>query len=97
MWVSPKRSPRAAFIAWFTSAEAIERLTAAATAYGNVNSAHDLIEHPQLHTHRMPVGGRCVDMPAVPWLVEWEPPDFAPAPRLDEHGPAIRADFAPAA
>ena len=77
-----------------TSAEAIDRLTAAQTAYGNVNSVHDLIEHPQLRTRRMPVGSRMVDLPASPWRVEWEHHAFAPAPRLDQHGAAIRTEFA---
>ena len=78
-----------------TSAQAIDRLTTAGTAYGSVNSVHDLIEHPQLRTQRMPVGNRSVDLPASPWRVEWERETFAPAPRLDEHGAAIRAEFAP--
>jgi crotonobetainyl-CoA:carnitine CoA-transferase CaiB-like acyl-CoA transferase len=77
-----------------TSADVIDRLTAAQTAYGNVNSVHDLIEHPQLRTRPMPVGARMVEIPASPWRVEWERATFAPAPRLDEHGVAIRAEFA---
>ena len=76
-----------------TSAEIIDRLTTAQTAYGNVNSVHDLIAHPQLRTRRMPVGGRSVEMPASPWHTPWSGDDFAAAPRLDEHGPAIRAEF----
>jgi itaconate CoA-transferase len=76
-----------------TSAEMIDRLTDAQTAYGSVNSVADLIEHPQLRTRRMPVGSRQVDMPANPWIQEWDPPQFAAAPRLDEHGAAIREEF----
>jgi itaconate CoA-transferase len=87
----------AAVFAQLTHAEAIDRLTAAQTAYGNVNSVHDLIEHPQLRTRRMPVGSRMVDMPAAPWRVEWERATFAPAPRLDEHGAALRDEFSPPA
>jgi len=55
---------------------------------------HDLIEHPQLRTRPMPVQGRQVEMPAVPWGVEWDPGRFAAAPRLDEHGAALRQEFA---
>lgn len=40
------------------SATVIDRLTAAQTAFGSVNSVHDLIEHPQLRTRRMVVNGR---------------------------------------
>lgn len=79
------------------SAAIIDRLTAAQTAFANVNSVHDLIDHPQLRTRRMPVQGRMVDVPAAPWGVDWEAEAFAPAPSLDAHGAAIRAEFARAA
>jgi itaconate CoA-transferase len=78
-----------------SSAQVIDRLTTAQTAYGNVNSVHDLIEHPQLRTQRMPVGGRMVELPASPWQVEWQRDSFAPAPALDAHGAALRDEFAP--
>jgi itaconate CoA-transferase len=72
----------------------IDRLTEAQTAFGNVNSVYDLIEHPQLRTRRMAVNDHAVEVPASPWRVEWETPTFAPAPALDAHGRAIRAEFA---
>ncbi len=75
------------------SAEVIDRLRTAQTAYGNVNSVHDLIAHPQLRTRRMPVGAGMVEIPAAPWRVEWDRDDFPPAPRLDQHGAAIRTEF----
>ena len=75
------------------SAEVIERLTTAQTAYGNVNTVHDLIEHPQLRTRSMPVAGRMVQVPAAPWRMEWDREEFPLAPGLDEHGTAIRAEF----
>jgi itaconate CoA-transferase len=77
-----------------TSAEVIDRLTTAQTAYGNINSVHDLIEHPQLRTRPMSVAGRSVELPVSPWGVEWETNTFAPAPALDEQGAALRAEFA---
>jgi itaconate CoA-transferase len=76
-----------------TSAALIDRLAEAQTAFANVNSVHDLIEHPQLRTRRMPVHGRHVDIPAAPWGVPWETEAFAPAPELDAHGQAIRREF----
>lgn len=76
------------------SGEAIDRLTEAQTAYGNVNSVHDLVEHPQLCTRPMPVQGRTVELPASPWGVEWDPAAFAEAPALDAQGARIRAEFA---
>lgn len=75
------------------SGTVVDRLTAAQTAFGQVNSVYDLIAHPQLRTRRMPVQEREVDMPAPPWGVEWESERFAPTPALDEHGAALRAEF----
>jgi itaconate CoA-transferase len=79
------------------SGDIVDRLTEAQTAFGNVNSVYDLIEHPQLRTRRMTVHGRGVDVPASPWGVEWEAAEFAEAPSLDAHGAAIREEFAPEA
>lgn len=76
-----------------TSAAVIDRLIAAQTAYGSVNSVHDLIEHPQLRTRKMPVADRLAEIPALPWVSEWDPECFAAAPTLNEHGNAIRAEF----
>lgn len=73
----------------------IDRLTAAQTAYGNVNSVHDLIAHPQLRTRRMAVGARTVDVPATPWSTPWDRETFPAAPALDEQGAALRAEFTP--
>lgn len=35
-------------------------------ANGHVNTLHDLIQHLQLRTFRMPVGSREVEVPATP-------------------------------
>ena len=75
------------------SAAIIGRLTEAQTAFGNVNSVRDLIEHSQLRTRPMPVHGRNVDVPASPWRVEGEAGAFAEAPALNAHGAAIRLEF----
>jgi crotonobetainyl-CoA:carnitine CoA-transferase CaiB-like acyl-CoA transferase len=77
-----------------TGAAVVERLTKAQTAFGNVNSVHDLIEHPQLRTRPMPVNGQPVEVPATPWAMEWDSERFEAAPALDAHGAAIRAEFA---
>jgi itaconate CoA-transferase len=77
-----------------TSAEVVDRLTTAQTAYGNVNSVHDLIEHPQLRTRSMPVAGRVADVPASPWRMPWDAEQFPAAPRLDQHGASLRSEFA---
>ena len=77
-----------------TSATMLDRLAEAQTAFANVNSVYDLIEHPQLRTRPMSVHGRKVDLPASPWGVEWASAAFAEAPELNAHGEAIRAEFA---
>ena len=79
-----------------TSAQMIDRLAEAQTAFGSVNSLADLIEHPQLRTRAMPVSGRSVQMPATPWASEWDAENYRPAPTVDQHGAAVRAEFAPA-
>jgi len=75
------------------SPQVVDRLAEAQTAFGQINSVHDLIGHSQLRTRRMAVHGREVQVPASPWGVEWEGETFAPAPDLDAHGEAIRAEF----
>ena len=69
-----------------TYAEAVDRLTEAQTAFGAINSVHDLISHPQLRTREMKVGGRLVQVPASPYVTEWDDPSFRPVPAINEHG-----------
>ena len=68
-------------------AQAVDRLTEAQTAYGAVNSVHELIQHPQLRTRDMPVHGRTVKIPAPPFITEWDEAEFGPVPGVGEHGP----------
>ena len=74
-------------------AEAARRLDAAQTAYGAINSVQGLIDHPQLQTRTMQVNGHAVQVPATPYAMPWDDAVFAAAPRLDEHGDALRAEF----
>jgi len=76
-----------------TSAAVVDRLTEAQTAFGQINSVYDLIQHPQLRTRQMPVQSRHVEVPASPWAVEWDAERFAASPALDQHGAAVRAEF----
>ncbi len=76
-----------------TSAEVIDRLTTAQTAFGNVNGVQDLIAHPQLRTRRMPVGAKAIEVPALPWITEWDTDEYPPAPAIDQHGDALREEF----
>jgi crotonobetainyl-CoA:carnitine CoA-transferase CaiB-like acyl-CoA transferase len=76
-----------------TSAVVVDRLTEAQTAYGQVNSVYDLIQHSQLRTRRMPVQGREVEVPASPWGMEWDSDRFAATPTLNQHGSSLRSEF----
>ncbi|HVE49593.1 MAG TPA: CaiB/BaiF CoA-transferase family protein [Casimicrobiaceae bacterium] len=67
-------------------AAVVERLTQAQTAYGAINSVFDLIEHPQFRTRPMTVNGRVAEIPALPYVTEWDSPQFASSPAIDEHG-----------
>ncbi len=78
-----------------TYAEAVDRLTEAQTAFGAINSVHDLIAHPQLRTRTMDVHGRQVEVPAPPYVTEWEDAKFAPVPGIGEHGPLPQAKVEP--
>ena len=68
------------------SAAAVLRLNAGRTAYGAINSVDDLIVHPQFRTRAMPVNGQVAQIPAPPFISEWEDAEFAPVPRIDQHG-----------
>ncbi len=76
-----------------TYPQVVDGLTEAQTAFGAINSVHDLIDHPQLRTRPMPVNGRSMLVPALPYLTEWDSPRFPPAPRLNEQGTSLRAEF----
>ena len=69
-----------------TYAEAVDRMTEAQTAYGAINSVHDLVSHPQLRTRDMVVHGRTFKVPAPPFVTQWDEPGFPPVPAVGEHG-----------
>ncbi len=73
--------------AGLTYAQAVDRLTEAQTAYGAINSVHELIQHPQLRTRDMQVNGSPVQVPAPPYVTEWDDATFAPLPAVGQHGP----------
>ena len=75
------------------SGDMIDRLTEAQTAFGQINSVHDLINHPQLLTKRMKVHGKDVEVPASPWMAPWDAETFSEAPQLNEHGDKLRKEF----
>ena len=75
------------------SGEMIDRLTEAQTAFGQINSVHDLIAHPQLLTKRMKVQGKDVEVPVSPWMGPWDSDTFPEAPALNQQGDSIRKEF----
>ena len=66
-------------------AQAVDRLTDAQTAYGAINSVQDLIVHPQLRPRAMTVNGQSVEVPAAPYRMEWDEPEFRGAPQIGQH------------
>jgi crotonobetainyl-CoA:carnitine CoA-transferase CaiB-like acyl-CoA transferase len=72
----------------------VARLRAAAIAYGALNSVADLERHPQLRRATVATPGGAVELVAPPARVAGQGPALGPVPALDQHGAAIRAEFA---
>jgi itaconate CoA-transferase len=66
------------------------RLRSAAIAAAAVNEVSDFAAHPQLRTQSLRIGDTEVAVPAHPWRSDM--PQEVPA--IDQHGAAIRAEFA---
>ncbi len=73
----------------------IAELETARIAYGLVNDVAGLAAHPHLRRTSVHHSLGDVDVPASPIRSDWDV-DEAAMPALDEHGAAIRAEFAPA-
>lgn len=78
------------------SEEALARLSASKTAYGQVRSVAQMAEHPALRTWPMAVGDRVLRMVAPAVQAPWDSHGFEEAPRLGEHGASLREEFAEA-
>ncbi|HDR9360333.1 TPA: CoA transferase [Burkholderia vietnamiensis] len=76
------------------SSEALQRLAASNTAYGQVRSVAQMAEHPALRTWPMTVDGEELRMIAPAVRAPWDSRHFDAAPRLGEHTERIRAEFA---
>jgi itaconate CoA-transferase len=77
-----------------TTAETIRRLTVARTAFGRVNSVADLSRHPQLRRATLKSASGDILAVAPPVRDTSTPTKESIVPALDEHGAAIRAEFA---
>lgn len=75
------------------SDEALKRLSAANTAYGQVRSIAQMAEHPALRTWPMTVDGEELRMIAPAVRAPWDSQRFPAVPRLGEHTASIRAEF----
>lgn len=73
--------------------DALAALEVANTAYGQVRSVADMAHHPALRTWPMPVDDATLELIAPPVRTPWDAGHFAPAPKLNAHGAAIRAEF----
>lgn len=81
-----------AWIGGLARAEAAARLGAARIAVGALSSLSDLAVHPALARRDQPVPGGTVSLPIPAVRADWA--GARPVPALDEHGAAIRAEFA---
>ncbi|MDP6884515.1 MAG: CaiB/BaiF CoA-transferase family protein [Rhodospirillales bacterium] len=75
-------------------AQLIERLRRGAIAYGAVNTVADLAQHPQLRRLAADSPGGPVELVAPAARFADEGAEVRPVPALDEHGAAIRVEFA---
>ncbi len=76
------------------STEALRRLSAANTAYGQVRSIAQMAEHPALRKWPMTVNGEELRLIAPAVRAPWDSQHFESAPQLGEHTESIRAEFA---
>jgi crotonobetainyl-CoA:carnitine CoA-transferase CaiB-like acyl-CoA transferase len=74
--------------------ELTRRLFAAAIAYGAVNTPADLSAHPQLHRVTVETPSGPVNLVAPPVEIRGSDFDLGAVPALDQHGAALRREFA---
>ena len=77
-----------------TREQMIERLRRAEIAYGAVNSVADLAAHPQLRRIAVETPSGPAELIAPPARHRGEDRVYGPVPGLDQHGAAIRKEFA---
>ncbi|MGH7005821.1 MAG: CaiB/BaiF CoA transferase family protein, partial [Alphaproteobacteria bacterium] len=78
----------------FPRAEIIDRLRRNEIAYGALNTVADLSKHPQLRRVPQPTERGTISLVAPPIRSGETPTAFKPIPKLDEHGDALRREFA---
>jgi crotonobetainyl-CoA:carnitine CoA-transferase CaiB-like acyl-CoA transferase len=83
-----------ATFARLSRAEAARLLDAAGTAHGFVNGVAEFARHPALRRMAVPTANGTVSLAAPAARFAGAERRSGPVPRLDEHGAAIRAEFA---
>lgn len=77
-----------------TREELRERLRAADVPFGAVNSVEDLASHPALRRITVPTSAGPISLTAPGYYFAGETADYGPVPDLNQHGDAIRREFA---
>jgi CoA:oxalate CoA-transferase len=75
------------------AADWLDRLTLAGVPCGPVSGVGEALGSEQAAARRMVVRAGDLPMPGNPMKIGAYEPDWRPAPTLDEHGPAIRAEL----
>jgi len=78
----------------FDRTSIVPLLEEARIAYGFLNSVADLSRHPQLRRVRLDTPSGVIEVPAPPVRWHGREPSLGRVPALDEHGEAIRRQFA---
>lgn len=78
-----------------TRADLIERLRAARVAYGALNGVAELARHPALRRTGVDTPWGAIETVAPPARFDGETPALGPVPELNQHGAALRREFAP--
>ena len=73
--------------------EAENRLRAAGTAYGFVNTLAELAHHPALRRVAVETPNGAVSIVAPPTTRDGAMPELGPIPQIGEHSQEIRAEF----
>jgi crotonobetainyl-CoA:carnitine CoA-transferase CaiB-like acyl-CoA transferase len=79
------------------SEEMCRRLYQANVAYGLINELAAVLEHPMLRMVEVPTAAGGISLPAPAAWHSAARPRIDPVPELDQHGAALRAEFARAA
>jgi crotonobetainyl-CoA:carnitine CoA-transferase CaiB-like acyl-CoA transferase len=78
----------------FDAAGMAEALRNANIAFGRYNTVGEFARHPQLRRAAIDTPSGPVSAPAPPQLFDGEPVALGPVPAIDQHGEAIRREFA---